>query len=397
MKLLTFLGLGRYETVTYVWADRSFETNLFPEALAHWLQPAEMLVLLTPEARGHQHWHDLQTRLAGTIVPKAVDIPSGKSEVELWQIFERLAGALEEGDEVVFDVTHAYRSLPVLSLLAASFLRVARGVKLKRVLYGAFEARDANNGAPVFDLTPFIALLDWVTATDKFLKSGDGGDLAGLLKDAHGLPWRRAGAKEQSELPRHLHNLGTSLEKLTRALLLTRPGETAEHAGSLERRLPDAAAEAARFAQPFALLLDRTRLMYGPLAGDSLASQRDLVRWYVDHGHALQAVTLAREWLVSWAGHQLGRTSVADRDDVERAVNEASVQQRGEQLRGVASPLLPALNGLTEGDVLATAWNSLADLRNDLAHCGFRERPRSADSILQATDRLLKELDRLPA
>src|SRR5215813_14716663 len=118
MKLLSFLGTGNYSQVRYVWGQHAYDTDLFPEALAVWLMPSQVLMLLTKEAKQHQNWTNLQARLAGKVEPTAIDIPSGKSEAELWQIFEKLTGCLDEGDEVVFDVTHAFRSLPILTLLA---------------------------------------------------------------------------------------------------------------------------------------------------------------------------------------------------------------------------------------------------------------------------------------
>ncbi|MCS6859773.1 MAG: TIGR02221 family CRISPR-associated protein, partial [Abditibacteriales bacterium] len=219
MKLLTFLGVGKYTSVRYVWGDKEWETDLFPEALTRWLNPSQVLVLLTEEARQHTHWANLQERLSSQVTLTPVDIPSGRSETELWDIFARLTECLNEGDKVVFDVTHAFRSIPILCLLAVAYLRVAKSVNLQAILYGAYEAKDKNNRAPVFDLTPFLSLLDWVTATDKFVKTGDARELANLLKAAHSLPWKSAGAADRSDLPRQLQGLGTTLQNLSQSLL----------------------------------------------------------------------------------------------------------------------------------------------------------------------------------
>jgi hypothetical protein len=51
-----------------------------------------------------------------------------------------------------------------LALLAAAFLRSAKGIRLRALLYGAYDARE-NDVAPVFDLTPFLDLLEWMFAT----------------------------------------------------------------------------------------------------------------------------------------------------------------------------------------------------------------------------------------
>jgi CRISPR-associated DxTHG motif protein len=43
-----------------------------------------------------------------------VDIPEGRSEQELWEIFDRVASAVDEGDTILLDITHAFRSIPMI-------------------------------------------------------------------------------------------------------------------------------------------------------------------------------------------------------------------------------------------------------------------------------------------
>lgn len=400
--LLTFLGVGEYKPVTYVWGNQEYVTRLFPTALTNWLNPSAVLVLLTAEAREHANWTQLQEELAGKVSLTPVDIPLGRSEAELWQIFGTLADCLNEGDAVAFDVTHAFRSIPLLSLLVATYLRVAKSVSLQHLFYGAFEARQPastppqpTDRAPVFDLSPFLTLLDWVTATDKFVKSGDGRELAELLQAAHRLPWTTAAPPDSADLPRFLQGLGRSLNTLSQALLLARPHDIAENATVLVQRLNDAGPEAARWARPFTVLLERTRTAYEPFTDNTLASQRDLVRWYIEHGYLFQGVALAREWVVSWTCARLGQDQIADREKAEEALNQASRRKRGESVSEL-SPLLAELEALPDRPLLLETWDSVNDLRNDIAHCGHRPQPRPTSRIIQAANGLLGKLDQLP-
>ncbi|HXG67496.1 MAG TPA: TIGR02221 family CRISPR-associated protein [Blastocatellia bacterium] len=398
MKLLSLLGTGNYQPVTYAWGDHLYKTDLFPEALANWLNPSQMLVLLTAEAKRHKHWENLQSRLSGKVNLIAVDIPSGKSESELWEIFASLTGSLDENEEVVFDVTHAFRSLPILALLAAAYLRVARAIKLQSMLYGAYEAKDENNRAPVFDLTPFIKLLDWVTATDKFVKTGDARELAELLKEAHRIQWVAKSRDERQNLPYQLNKLGSTLADLSQALLLTRPYEVAAHATALAQKLDAAAAETSRWAKPFEVLLKRTQVAYAPFAASSLAVQRNLVWWYIERQHFVQALTLAREWLVSWVCIHLGKEEVRNRsvrDEVERAINQAAALKRG-LLIEEDDPLLLRLNAMAEFDALIKTWSKISDLRNDVAHCGMRTQARPVNAIVNAVREVAESLNQLP-
>ena len=109
------------------------------------------------------------------------DIPNGNSTTELWEIFNVCENAVDEEDEIILDITHAFRSLPLLTFTVSAYLRQVKQVKLKRVIYGAFEAQDkVRNETPIFDLTPFVALLNWTNAVNIFQRSGDAGPIAAL-------------------------------------------------------------------------------------------------------------------------------------------------------------------------------------------------------------------------
>jgi CRISPR-associated Csx2 family protein len=133
-----------------------------------------------PERQG------LASRLEGLHLAapvKPVMVPAGRSEEEIWEIFERVFFLLEEGDQLYLDITHAFRSLPMLAMVILSYAKVMRTVSVRAISYGALEALgsvgDVKNlpmeqrNVPVFDLLPFDRLQDWVTAVDRFTASGD--------------------------------------------------------------------------------------------------------------------------------------------------------------------------------------------------------------------------------
>jgi hypothetical protein len=88
MKLITVLGTGKYEPVTYRWNDHTYETSFVQEAFVHWLKPEVTCVLLTERARA-ENWGKLCDKLKRHTQTVEVNIPDGKSEAELWRIFEK--------------------------------------------------------------------------------------------------------------------------------------------------------------------------------------------------------------------------------------------------------------------------------------------------------------------
>jgi CRISPR-associated DxTHG motif protein len=371
MKLIAFLGTGEYKCATYRWNDHTYETSFVQEAFVHWLKPETTCVLLTERARA-RHWNDLSQRLQGHTQIVEVDIPDGKSEAELWEIFEAISEVVQEGDEIAFDITHGFRSLPMIALLTIAYLKQVKGVKVQYVLYGAYEALD-NQGAPVFDLTPFADLLDWLAAAKMFTATGDSSELGRLIQEVQNDAYRNRGACGEN-LPRALKNFGMALEEVSNDLLLARVPNLPKSVSNLIEKQKRASAEVSDWTPPLTLLLDKIADAYEPFQDDSLPTQAKLIRWYLDHNHIVQAMTLAREWVVSYHLHKEGKDwrDAAARKQMENQLNESLKQE--------------------------ALWSDIITIRNDLAHCGFGRaegQVLSATSIRQNAEEVVKQIERL--
>jgi len=70
---------------------------------------------------------------------KRYDIPVGNSEAEIWQIFQIVYESLGEGDEIIFDITHSFRSIPMLFMVLIGYARLLKNISVSGIYYGAFE------------------------------------------------------------------------------------------------------------------------------------------------------------------------------------------------------------------------------------------------------------------
>ncbi|MFA0774632.1 MAG: hypothetical protein THHGLFOP_000128, partial [Candidatus Fervidibacter sp.] len=280
MKAFTFLGTGDYQAVTYYWSDaegeRKCQTHLFPEAVARIFEPEKVLVFVTPSARDYRppkgercaccdqilsepkeektYCDVLRERLGDQV--EFVEIPEGRSEQELWEIFDRVASVVSEGETILLDITHAFRSIPMVVFAIAAYLRRTKGVKIERIVYGAFEAQDGNKRAPIFDLTPLLDLLDWLSGAEFFLWRSDATLLAERLRTVHQQAWQ---TRSGEDLPRRLQSVASKLHSFSQALHLARPRDVMRHAHELLPMLTETASEAERWAKPFAVILEQIR------------------------------------------------------------------------------------------------------------------------------------------
>lgn len=119
-------------------------------------------------------------------------IPYARDETEQAAILTDLACHLHAGEEVILDVTHGFRHLPMLALVAARYLQRVRGVQIREVYYGALEMTDSvTERTPVLRLSTMLRMLDWVDALAVYEASGNYGIFAPLLEQ-DGMPAERA-------------------------------------------------------------------------------------------------------------------------------------------------------------------------------------------------------------
>jgi CRISPR-associated DxTHG motif protein len=399
MKLLTFVGPNTYNQTTYVWDVHRYETEFIAEALALWLPFDKVVVFLTEKAKAGTNWTQLSQRLQKWDVQE-VPIPDGRTEEEVWEIFDRVVNSVEQEDEIAIDVTHAFRSLPMVLLAVAAFLREVKQVQVKHIFYGCYTQGEPES--PVIDLNLLLELLDWMEATRRFKETGDARWIGQALKDTHnGL------RREKKGEPTELKGAGDRLITLSQALHLARPIEAANAAQQLRDLLPKASAEIQTWAKPFSLLIDRLQRQVGQLAYEKtdvldsqhLEKQFQFIEQLQQYGLVAQATQMAREWVVNWAlWHSRGKVSLLSGDWLDKDVRDAMECELNHAFPAKQEPNRPQwLDDPKVTHILRNLWPALTDLRNDFAHCGMRQRRLDSKHLYQQTEVLLKQLrDLLP-
>ena len=195
-KLLTFLGTGNYVEVYHKYNEVQsgphvyIQESLMEIFCKEW-NNEDSVVIIQTSASKEKNWHGengLEKRLNNlkntfNIQIDTLDIPEGKSENELWEMFEAVLSKIDEKDNIILDVTHSFRSLPILSLIILNYAKAVKQVKIEKIIYAVFETLGSQNEVkdmllekrvvPIFDLTPFVTLFDWTIAVNRFLETGN--------------------------------------------------------------------------------------------------------------------------------------------------------------------------------------------------------------------------------
>ena len=94
---------------------------------------------------------------------------------------------LNRNDELIVDITHSFRSLPLFLLNTLIYLQnVSRkNIVISRILYGMLDVTTEMGYTPVVDLKLLLETNDWISGAYSFKEFGDSYKIAELLKDNH--------------------------------------------------------------------------------------------------------------------------------------------------------------------------------------------------------------------
>jgi CRISPR-associated DxTHG motif protein len=381
--ILSFLGVGRYvketdenvyDETTYQWKGESCTTS-FIQVAVHKFFPCEQHFVACTDIAFEKQGEKLKQVLDFN----RVSIPDGNNENEVWEMFKCIADAIPAKSSLILDVTHGFRHQPMMALAIAVYLRVVKQVQIERIVYGAYDARNKDaNISPVFDLTPFLQVIDWAVATEQFLKYGNANFLRDILKTVH-LQSRKDSSGYQAK---SLQSFGKKLAELSEALSLVRPDETPKIVKETQKILLSVKEELGQipYAYPLLHLLNQSdaRLAQFRIQEDEnlftasgFKVQAAMLRYYIETEQFVQAATLAREAMVSkyCVLKNYNPIGKEDRKKVEELLNCVVKVNQEEKNKNVEN--------------VFSLWGKITQLRNDLNHAGMRDYPLLASKAIK--------------
>ena len=390
MILVAAVGTGQYQLAEYYLegdSGRGCRTCYGPVATAELVGDiSEAILLLTREAEA-RHWEPLRVELESRgIAAGCLEMPIGRCAAEIWRVVALLNERIGEGSELVIDITHALRHLPVLMLASLAYLTAERNVRIKAIYYGAFEVREGER-TPVFNLAPFLTLTESYHALRQFRETGDARRLARNLDQVNAALWRQQAGSRQFSC------LVNSLKRVSSRLVAALPLEAGLHGAQALRQLPSALGEltatsgvANSLIRALAPTLERIAIKETPpdkasvlLTLPELRRQLEIVRFSLESQAYDRALLLLREWVVSRCLLAEGKTVSWLDYYAARKPMEAALNSIAERIRASACAVPDPQARL------AGLWNSITTRRNPFAHggmCPAEVRPEAeADSM----------------
>ncbi|TFE65865.1 TIGR02221 family CRISPR-associated protein [Methylacidiphilum caldifontis] len=398
---LSFLGKGNYRETNYCFKDngKKIQTKFFPLALAQCYPPDKIFIVVTTTIDSDKDYQknldELSNELKNQKLIK-ITVPSGKSDNELWEIFDNVTDRLiqditesqDKNPKLNIDITHGFRTIPFIALSSVIYFRLIKDINIKAIYYGAYEARDEEKDeSPVFNLYPFVELIDWLGAAKRFIDLGDSSAFATILTKIQNQQHK----ERQSENPSiHLKSLGKTLEELSLALNLIRISELPSCCKKLKNQIEkeETQNEIKSYAKPFGLVLDKIKEAYRFDSSEDLAQQLKLAEHYLKSNQIVQCGILLREWIVNYTSSQLidyDANSLEDRENIEDFLNERPNKS------------LKFKEDFTneKEEKIKNFWKNISQFRNDLAHCGLGRNYLSAKKLKSNITKCLEHIQKL--
>ena len=395
--IITFLGIFARET-EYEFEGKKEMGEVFPQALIKFVKFDRMFVCVTKDARIKTY--PILEKLNDDRI-EAISIEDGATTDQMWSNFKEIVSKFESGDKVIFDITHAARSIPFLTFLFSAYLKVAKKVQIIDVYYGAqvfgstspkqldpsvVVAVEKSKPAPVIKLGEFVSMLDWMSYTQRFVDLGDGNGLAELLKEVD---------VSDAKLKTIVTETATEIERVSDALIYIRPMEVMESVAKLQELIPKLEAQGQNLPQlqPFLLLCEQILDRYQNLAlakpfeevnlPKNLECQLKMMDWYQQHQQQVKSIMLGRELFVSILMYWQGKGEIFDyksRKPAENILNGHGKDANFDQDQFVDSQKIKA------------TWKKATELRNDFAHSGMSSSPDSIKSLRISIGRVIEEI-----
>lgn len=426
-KIITFLGTGRYQEVTYEGFSENGEktqtkTRYIQEAICNVIgRDAILYVGLTEKART-ENWtsgpkktkdfeigqikEEYQPGLKEILDEENIkyqefSLYDGKDENEMWQNFDSIFSILDEGDEIYVDVTHSFRSIPFIIMSVLNYAKFTKNINIKGIYYGAFEAQK-NNIAPIFDLSLFNQLTDWTIEAEKFLDTGDSKGLANMINTIiHPILRRTREEGKDQEIVKSaqvINKIGRDLNDFSGGLYTVRGNRISDYGIKLKESLELVKDIDIDELKPFEKILDKIHERVAFYSKDIVKDIHYTVLICRDFRLIQQAYTFLSENILTYlcVKAEIDYMVYKNREMVKSVLFSAHGHYGKNVILDTKQIKIKEKIGLYISHDLAQLYDdSVIKFRNDINHAGYRKDAKGHKVIPARLDEFIQRFEDL--
>ncbi len=415
---ISFLGVYPYDEVKYQIKDKNSETIL----KTHFVQEAVLrhhykkwiksnnenkaVIFLTKEARQSNWVSPAQTgdkkgpyqgleNCLNNIGPElkvvSKNIPGGFSEEEIWEIFQIVFDELQQDDNVYFDMTNAFRSIPMLAMVLIDYAKFLKGITVASITYGAFE-KDKEI-IPVLDMQNFSHLQDWTSGVNQLVNNGNSNLIFKLID-------KELVNTNEENYKNALKKLNRSLQELTESLTTVNGREI--YNGAVFEKINRSIEEMSQYNEIKQLdpVIKEIKTKISKFEeAPSIHNGVEAIEWCRSHNLIQQVITLGIEQIISELCYIFGYNfkNYAHREFIRMTIWKINGKKRNRRVdQNKVNFIESEFNRIKDDRIFKDIWENYQEfshLRNTINHAQItRSHENKGKSLIQSFNQYNKDL-----
>lgn len=435
---ISFLGTNNYISCNY-YVERPEKTEVkdvrfVQEAIASivcktWNESDKILIFITEEAK-KRNWLDNghtdrktkkeipseglakrlhKLNLKASIIPVSID--DGLDNDGIWNIFYDVYENIGDGDDVIFDITHAFRSIPMLAIVILNYAKALKNITISGIHYGPFEKLGKveevsemaieDRNVPILDLSAFDYLLDWSFGVERFVTSGDATKLSELMQQDINPLLRETQGKNQGV--KNLDLIGKGLSNFSNIIATCRAPKLSSQ--SIYNKEQISKYQESELLPAFKPLIRKIEQGFEKFSGHPIADGLEASQWCLKHNFIQQGITLLYETMIS---HIVSASEgdYLNQNDRKVATHIASGLYHDVLTKKTARPESDELSEkiteyrsrvmtyLTEKIEFTKMIGDLGqNIRNDINHAGYRDGAKKPEDFRMSLSNFIDKFE----
>jgi CRISPR-associated protein, TM1812 family len=385
---LSFLGKTDYKECFYTFKkEKSKNVKFVQNAIVEIFENNfdKRYILCTKSAK-EKHYDSLVRELGYNF--EAVDISEDITEKGIWEIFQQIYDVLNENDEIVFDITHSFRFMPMLGITLLQMAKFLKNVKVKKVFYGAFEISrlsENSNGkeikeAPIIDITSFSMLQDWILAGYTLVNTGRAEEIQKLAKNDLTPILKESKGKNEEAL--NFRKIADKIQQMTLNFRTNRGNEiiAAREMKNINESVKEI--KESSLLKPFKLLIEN---IYSDTKKFKYRNEENIIyniQWCIDKDLIQQGMTMLQEGIATLILKEIGESDKYEdinvRGEISKILQKLNNLKIEENIEKIKSELEKKILNVKKINELSKIFADISGIRNDINHAGFRPSPLDA-------------------
>lgn len=391
-KFISFLGIADYSEVFYEFngARTDRKIKFVQEAIIQLtctdfdIRKDKIIILLTDKAR-ETNWEKLKQSLLSKGIPEnmiiPLDIPDEKGEAGVWKLFEKIYNdVLEEDDSVIFDITNAFRFLPVVMYSVLRYAQYLKNVKLDGIYYGAYDQTE-NEIEPIINLTETYEIMEWAAAANIFTSYGIADELSRRIVKQNEI------FSETGKLSDSILNVSRNIN-YSRGLRITEGNIFKNCIEKINTHIEDKSINPA-----LPPILEKVTSKIKNFETNSVLNFIPAVDWYMEHDMPAEALSMMKEGIVSYL---LIKNNLNYKDSQIRLIlgkrlsyaKKYDYQPYEKRFKETIENIMEQ----NDAQDLKEVVESFNSFRNDIDHCGFGEGARNPDNLKKEINKAYEKI-----